>query len=331
MRTRRGSASEAVIVVEDVQKRFKDTHALKGVSLTVHRGEFIGLLGPNGAGKTTLIEILEGIQKEDSGRVTLLGRSWHDSVQARELRAGIGLSLQESHFFEKLRVQEILELFASFYGVGPDRVSEVLRLIDLEAKARSYTSHLSGGQRQRLALGVAVLHRPQILFLDEPTTGLDPGARRSLWNILNDLKREGMTMLLTTHYMEEAAVLSDRIFILDQGRFIAGGTLDELIDANGGGYFIHFRIRSVPGFAKAFETKFRGKYMSLAYEAKTGEGTVHVSSSTAFLAAWPSFLKQQKTELLSLEIHRMTLDDLFLALTGRSLLEDESAKEKEEA
>lgn len=330
MRTRRGSAGEAVIVIEDVQKRFKDTHALKGVSLTVYRGEFIGLLGPNGAGKTTLIEILEGIQKEDSGRVTLLGRTWHDSVQARELRARIGLSLQESHFFEKLRVQEILELFASFYGVGPARVAQVLRLIDLEAKASSYTSHLSGGQRQRLALGVAVLHQPQILFLDEPTTGLDPGARRSLWNILKEMKREGMTMLLTTHYMEEAAVLSDRIFILDQGRFIAGGTLDELIDANGGGYFIHFRIRSVSGFAKAFKKKFCGRYMSLAFDAKTGEGTVHVRSSTVFLAAWPSFLKQQKTELLSLEIHRMTLDDLFLALTGRSLLEDESAKDREE-
>lgn len=331
MRTRRGSEREAVIVVEQVKKRFKDVDALKGVSLTVHKGEFVSLLGPNGAGKTTLIEILEGIQKEDSGRVSLLGRTWHDVEEARELRAGIGLSLQESHFFEKLRVREILELFGSFYGAGEDRVRETLALIDLEAKANSYTSHLSGGQRQRLALGVAVLHRPQILFLDEPTTGLDPNARRAMWKVLADLKKEGMTMLLTTHYMEEAAVLSDRIFILDQGHIIADGTLDELIDASGGGFFIHFRIRPVAGFTRAFEKRFKGKYMSLSYDSKTGEGMVHVPSSTEFLSTWPAFLKKEKTDLLSLEIHRMTLDDLFLKLTGRSLLEEDEAMKKEGA
>jgi ABC-2 type transport system ATP-binding protein len=331
VRTRRGTAGEAVIAVEDVKKRFKNTQALGGVSFAVYRGEFIGLLGPNGAGKTTLIEILEGMQKEDSGRVMVLGRSWHDRAQAKELRSRIGLSLQETHFFEKLRVHEILELFGSFYGVRKERILEVLRLIDLEAKAKSYTSHLSGGQRQRLALGVAILHRPEILFLDEPTTGLDPAARRSIWKILNDLKRDGMTMLLTTHYMEEAAVLSDRILILHHGRLIAGGSLNELIDANGGGYFIHFRIGPVQGFRKAFETKFRGRYRSLSFHEKTGEGTVHVSSSTAFLAAWTPFLKKLGTELVALEIHRMTLDDLFLSMTGRSLLEGESAQEGEKA
>ena len=359
MRTRQGNGQQAVIVIENVQKRFKRTHALKGVSFTVHRGECIGLLGPNGAGKTTLIEILEGIQKQDSGRISLLGRSWQVPAEAKELRSSIGISLQESHFIERLTVKEVLELFASFYSVDQARVDEVLQIVNLQEKSKEFMKNLSGGQKQRLALGVAVLHKPQILFLDEPTTGLDPVARRSLWSILLELKKAGMTMVLTTHYMEEAAVLSDRIAILDQGRFIASGTLDELLDANGGGYFIQFKVKPVSGFQTAFEKHYnrpdvrqRSKqpkktvkaprntlrnapsqkgYTSFVYDVKTGEGTVHVASSTQFLSSWPAFVKRQKSELLSLEIHRMTLDDLFLSLTGRTLLEDQSNRSNDEA
>lgn len=340
--TAKQKMKDVIIQVDDVERRFKDVLALAGVSLSIHRGEFIGLLGPNGAGKTTLIEILEGVQRPDEGRVTLLGRSWdHD---AHFLRGRIGLALQETRFFEKLRVTEVLDLFGSFYGVERERRQEVLELIDLAPKARAFTEALSGGQRQRLALGIAVLHRPEILFLDEPTTGLDPAARRSVWKILMDLKRGGMTMLLTTHYMEEAEALADRILILDRGRFIASGTLGELIDANGGGFFLRMGVRPVKGFVPAFLEFFRrrrgfaitgrveerhdgftvqggrgNRIYSLRYDAKAGEAVVHVDSSTDFLEIWPSFLRKVGTELLRLEIHRMTLDDLFLSLTGRSL------------
>lgn len=340
---------DPVIEVESVERRFKDTVALAGVSLSIERGEFIGLLGPNGAGKTTLIEILEGVQRPDEGRVSLLGRNWDSD--SHYLRSRIGLALQETRFFEKLRVTEILDLFGSFYGISRERREEVLELIDLAPKAGAFTEALSGGQRQRLALGIAVLHKPEILFLDEPTTGLDPSARRAVWKILTDLKRGGMTMLLTTHYMEEAEALSDRIFVLDRGHFIASGTLDQLIDANGGGFFLRMGIRPVKGFVSAFLAFFRrrrgfgitgiveerhdgfsvqggrgNRIYSLRYDAGAGEAIVHVDSSTDFLEIWPSFLRKVNTELVSLEIHRMTLDDLFLSLTGRSLEQSAAAE-----
>lgn len=313
--------TEPIIKVDSVFKRFRDVQALKGVSLSVNRGEFIGLLGPNGAGKTTLIEILEGIQTQDSGQVSLLGLSWNQPESVNQLKSIIGLSLQETRFFEKLTVIEILELFGSFYDVSSDRINQVLKLVNLESKSKSYTAHLSGGQRQRLALGVAVLHRPEILFLDEPTTGLDPGARRSLWKILNELKRDGMTMILTTHYMEEAAVLSDRIFILDHGRFIASGSLDQLLEENGGGYSVRFKIKPINEFEIVFNKSFNNKFESIEYNSDTGEGTVYVQSSVEFVNSWFHFVKRKNIKLQSLEAHRMTLDDLFLKLTGREFEE----------
>ncbi|MBW7856733.1 MAG: ABC transporter ATP-binding protein [Leptonema sp. (in: Bacteria)] len=314
--------TEPIINVDSVFKRFRDVQALKGVSLSVNRGEFIGLLGPNGAGKTTLIEILEGIQTQDSGQVSLLGLSWNHPESVNQLKSRIGLSLQETRFFEKLTVIEILKLFGSFYDVSSERINQVLKLVNLESKSKSYTAHLSGGQRQRLALGVAVLHRPEILFLDEPTTGLDPGARRSLWKILNNLKQDGMTMILTTHYMEEAAVLSDRIFILDHGRFIASGSLDQLLEENGGGYFLKFKIEPTVEFEPAFKKTFNKNITrDLEYNSETGEGVIHLKSVTEFTNHWLNFIKRKKFGLLSFEIHRMTLDDLFLKLTGREFEE----------
>jgi ABC-2 type transport system ATP-binding protein len=216
------------IEVRQVHKSFKSVQAVRGVDLSIGSGRFVAILGPNGAGKTTLVEMIEGIQKPDSGEIRVLDKSWkHHSA---ELHREIGLSLQETRYIDKLRVSETLGLFASFYGLRNDRVEEILDRIGLTDKRRSYVVHLSGGQRQRLALGIALLNRPRVLLLDEPTTGLDPNARREVWDILESMKEENRTsMVLTTHYMEEAEQLCDYIVIMDHGRILREGTLDELL------------------------------------------------------------------------------------------------------
>jgi len=217
------------IEVKNVFKSFKDVQAVRGISLSIRQGEFVALLGPNGAGKTTMVEMMEGLKKPDSGEILLRGMSWKKNE--RELRQIIGLSLQETRFAEKLTIRETLRLFASFFGLGDDRVNEVIALTDLESKQKALTGTLSGGQRQRLALAVALLNHPQILFLDEPTTGLDPHSRLDLWTILKTLKDEGnTTLILTTHYMEEAESLCDHIIIIDEGKILKEGRLEELLD-----------------------------------------------------------------------------------------------------
>ena len=220
--------SDAVIEVRKVFKSFKDVKAVRGIDLTIRKGQFVALLGPNGAGKTTLVEMIEGIQKPDSGEILIMGKGWRGHEE--ELRRVIGLSLQETHFIDKLTVSETLRLFASFFRLGKDRVEEVIPLIGLEEKRKSYVVNLSGGQRQRLALGIALINNPAILLLDEPTTGLDPTARREVWDILFRLReREGTSMILTTHYMEEAERLCDQIVIIDHGTVLREGTLPELL------------------------------------------------------------------------------------------------------
>ncbi|MBB3186145.1 ABC transporter ATP-binding protein [Microbacter margulisiae] len=219
------------IEIKNIVKSFKDVKAVKGVSFTIPQGTFLALLGPNGAGKTTLVEMMEGLRKPDSGEILINGKSWHK--HEKELRKVIGLSLQETRFTDKLTVYETLRLFASFFGLGHPRVNEVLALTNLEEKQKAMVNALSGGQRQRLALAVALLNRPEILFLDEPTTGLDPKARLDLWNILHDLKQQGnTTLILTTHYMEEAETLCDDIIILDHGTILQQGTLSQLLDGS---------------------------------------------------------------------------------------------------
>ncbi|MDR3250180.1 MAG: ABC transporter ATP-binding protein [Tannerella sp.] len=216
------------IEIKNIYKSFKDVHAVQGISFTIPAGMFVALLGPNGAGKTTMVEMMEGLRKPDSGTILLHGKTWQKDE--RELRKIIGLSLQETRFAEKLTVSETLRLFASFYELGEYRVNEVIALTGLESKQKSLTGTLSGGQKQRLALAVALLNKPQILFLDEPTTGLDPHSRLDLWNILKTLKDEGKTtLILTTHYMEEAELLCDRIIIVDEGKILCEGDLATLL------------------------------------------------------------------------------------------------------
>lgn len=221
-------SSNNVIEVKGVWKSFKTVQAVKGISLNIPKGQFVALLGPNGAGKTTLVEMIEGIQKPDKGEITIMGKHWKGNED--ELHRIIGLSLQETRFIDKLRVTETLQLFASFFNLGKERVNEIIDIVGLEEKRRSYIVNLSGGQRQRLAIGISLINTPSILLLDEPTTGLDPNARREIWDILQKLKKVSETsMILTTHYMEEAEKLCDYIIIMDNGVILREGTLAQLL------------------------------------------------------------------------------------------------------
>ena len=211
---------------QNLQKRYGDVVAVNGLSLEVRRGECFGLLGPNGAGKTTTIEILEGLNTHDAGDVEVLGHRWGRNDQA--LRQRLGIQLQETQFTDKLTVEETLRLFRSFYDRGRS-VDELLGLVELDGKRGSWVVKLSGGQKQRLSIACALVGDPDLLFLDEPTTGLDPQSRQQLWGILRRFREDGGTVLLTTHYMDEAETLCDRVAIVDQGRVIAEGTPKELI------------------------------------------------------------------------------------------------------
>lgn len=237
---------EFIVDVRHVKKSFKDVHAVKDVNLTIRPGEFLALLGPNGAGKTTLVEMIEGIQHPDEGEIFVAGKQWKN--HQHKLHQMIGLSLQETRFMDKLTAYETMRLFASFYKLGTDRVDEVFYLIGLEEKKKAYVNNLSGGQRQRLALGIALLNKPKILLLDEPTTGLDPNARREIWNILLDLKKgQNISLILTSHYMEEAEFLCDRIVIMDQGTILSEGTLKEILPLGGGHHSLDELFISLTG------------------------------------------------------------------------------------
>jgi ABC-2 type transport system ATP-binding protein len=305
-----------IIEIQGVSKSFKSLKAVDNLSLTIYEGEFVALLGPNGAGKTTLIEMIEGIQKPDAGSIRILNMNWKDNE--RTLHRVIGLSLQETKFIDKINCEETLNLFGSFYGLGPDRTEEVLALVNLESKRKAYTVNLSGGQKQRLAIGVALLNNPKVLLLDEPTTGLDPTARREIWKILEKLRQDfGTTMILTTHYMEEAEVLCERILIMDQGRFIATGTLSELNARHGEGDIIELT------FADSFDidTTLHQGIKKLTWDESHTKAQVFVDNIAEVLPMIIGSAKAKNIKVTELSSRRMTLDDLFISMTGRHLHE----------
>jgi ABC-2 type transport system ATP-binding protein len=306
------------ISVNHITKSFKDVNAIKGISMEVADGEFVALLGPNGAGKTTLVEMIEGLQIPDSGEVLIMGKSWKSN--RLELQRLLGISLQETRFIDKLTVLETLTLFASFYHTSQQRIAEILELVDLGSKAKAYVVNLSGGQRQRLALGLALLHGPRILLLDEPTTGLDPTARREIWNILMRLKQEKRTsMILTTHYMEEAEYLCDRIVILHQGNILAEGTLKELVRKNGQGEIIELN------FTQPFDHgKLNGRFgiMHITLAADGSSLQLSVKSIVETMPLLLDYFAQNQVSLSHLGSRQLTLDDLFITMTGRRLHED---------
>lgn len=303
------------IQVVKLYKSFKDVKAVRGIDLSIARGEFVALLGPNGAGKTTLVEMIEGVQTPDSGDILINGLGWRGNED--HLHNIIGISLQETNFIDKLSVMETLELFASFYKLDHERCEKILDMINLKTKSKAYVEHLSGGQRQRLALGIALLNKPEILLLDEPTTGLDPTARREIWNILMDLKKNfGTTMILTSHYMEEASYLCDRIIIMDNGEVLARGTLDELLLDHKAGEIIEFSVQ--PQISEDVIPD-RQKVSSLKYDENSAKWILVVDDLVSYLPKLQDKIGKNGVSLSSLECRKMTLDDLFISMTGRHL------------
>ncbi len=293
--------------------------AVNGLDLTVEEGECFGLLGPNGAGKTTTVEILEGLLPATRGEVEILGRRWGE--RDREIRQRIGISLQETKLPEKLTVREVVTLFRSFYDRGPSPL-EVLRLISLEEKAGAWVKRLSGGQRQRLAVACALVGSPELLFLDEPTTGLDPQSRRQLWDILAQFRRTGRSILLTTHYMDEAERLCDRVAIVDHGRVIACDTPRRLISALGGQHVIEFALGS-NGHAELCEPSVFEPLPSVCSARRDGEHlALTVDEPHVALPALLAKLDEQGSELASLTTRHASLEDVFVKLTGRHLTDD---------
>jgi ABC-2 type transport system ATP-binding protein len=307
----------AVIQCRDLRKTYDGkVEAVRGLNLEIQAGECFGLLGPNGAGKTTTIEILEGLLEPTSGEVTILGQTWKS--HSRELREKIGISLQETRLSEKLTVRETVALFASFYR-EPRATDEVLDALQLGEKADAWVGKLSGGQRQRLAVATALVGSPRVLFLDEPTTGLDPQSRRQLWDIIRAFQKTGGTVLLTTHYMDEAERLCDRLAIVDHGQIIAEGSPAELIERLGGHHVIEFSLagdshrpnetwQSLPGVDSVLNDD--------------GLVSLSVREPHRTIPALLDAVDKQSSQLEHLTTRQASLEDVFVRLTGRHLREE---------
>ena len=307
------SQANLALRVEGLRKYYGDVRAVDGVDIAVPPGECFGLLGPNGAGKTTTIEVCEGLLAPDAGVVELLGLRW--DRDEHELRERLGIQLQETQLAEKLTVEETVRLFRSFYDKGR-LVDDVIDVVQLDEKRDARVGKLSGGQKQRLALACAIVGDPDLIFLDEPTTGLDPQSRRQLWDLVNGLRAEGRSVLLTTHYMDEAERLCDRVGIVDKGKMIALGTPSELIASLGGQEVVEFHsdravdenaLGSLPGVRAV-------RRVADAWALTVGE--VHVS-----IPALLDHLEKVGAPLLRLSTHHATLEDVFVSLTGRQLRE----------
>ncbi len=307
--------SQTAISVENLEKSYGDVHAVRGIDFEVRTGEVFGLLGPNGAGKTTTVEILEGIRERTSGTVKVLG--FDPQVQVRSLKDRVGVCLQATNLPDKITVAETLNLFGSFYSRTVDG-NQLLERLQLTGKRSAFYSKLSGGQKQRLALAMALINDPQLVFLDEPTTGLDPQVRLEIHKLIEELRDENRTVLLTTHYIEEAERLCDRVAIIDEGRIIAHGTPAEIRAQTVG----HSRIE----IACAEPLKDRNLPAALedsaAAVSEDGRSITVTSGRPApALVELVKWIDKQGIELTDIHLKRPTLEDVFIELTGKKLRE----------
>jgi ABC-2 type transport system ATP-binding protein len=307
---------DVAVACVGLAKRYGAVIAVDGLDLHVPRGECFGMLGPNGAGKTTTIEMIQGILAPDEGTIEILGMNWRD--HDHDLRERMGTQLQETKLPEKLTVEEVVTLFRSFYRRGTE-VADVLHTVSLVEKRSAFVKDLSGGQRQRLAVACALVCKPDILFLDEPTTGLDPQSRRQLWDVIESFRRGGGTVLITTHYMEEAERLCDRVAIIDHGKIIALASPQELIASLGAEQVVEFAIENGNG---PTEEILRG--LPGVQQVVHGNGRTRLTVSTvhATVPALMKLLEDRGAVLSELTTHHATLEDVFLSKTGRHLRDD---------
>ncbi len=310
-------SAEPAVLCRGLVKRYEDLVAVDGIDLEVRRGECFGLLGPNGAGKTTTVEVLEGLLDPDAGEVRVLGLSWEH--HEHELRERLGVQLQETYLAEKLTVEETIRLFRSFFRSGKE-VAQVLEAVQLQETRKAWVGKLSGGQKQRLSVACALVGDPDLLFLDEPTTGLDPQSRRSLWELVERYKAEGGTVLLTTHYMEEAERLCERVAIMDHGRVIALGTPAELIASLEAEHIVEFSLKEngqVPGGEELL--RLAGV---TGIRHRNGATQLTVTEPHVAVPALLAELERRGAELAGLSTHHATLEDVFVAHTGRHLRDE---------
>ena len=314
------SGSEHAIRVAGLRKEYPGRDgpvvAVDGLDLEVRAGECFGLLGPNGAGKTTTIEILEGLNTPTAGDVEVLGRRW--ATDATAIRERIGVTLQETRFPEKSTLRELVAMFRGFYrdGLGPD---DVLARVSLEGKANAYVDQISGGQQQRLAVAVALVGDPELLFLDEPTTGLDPQSRRQLWDVVLDLRSRGRTTVLTTHYMDEAERLCDRVAIVDHGKVIALGSPAELIARTGAEHVVEFAVGGGDPSRPLDPGPLAGLASVLAARTEGDGFALTVAEPHQAIPALLEHLAGAGHPLARLTTRQVSLEDVFVAMTGRHL------------
>jgi ABC-2 type transport system ATP-binding protein len=317
----KNATSGPSLLLRGVRKAFADVQAVDGIDLEVARGECFGLLGPNGAGKTTTIEMCEGLTPADEGTIELLGLNWQRN--ADQLRQRIGIQLQETQFPDKLTVEETLRMFRSFFSKGI-AVEESIRTAQLEEKRKSRVGGLSGGQKQRLAMACALVGDPELLFLDEPTTGLDPQARRHLWDLVDELKQAGRTIILTTHYMDEAERLCDRVAIMDHGKIIALGTPQQLIGTVGGEDIVEFAVSGIDlnSHGVVDTAPLLGLPGIHSHRVDAGLHQLSVSELHKSVPAIFAALANQGLHLSEFRTHSATLEDVFVRLTGRNLRDE---------